>query len=200
MLRAIEIREEEYIAFLQDSLENCRYIKSVTFAPTATPGPLSENALELLHHYHMLLSFKDNPDFHAYCYAIGGPYYIWVESGEAINTDGHTFLETGVHFQDIWRMGWEYCQNGGRDTEETQYIRSLMKPHWLAEMSSIVPTSTPTMAQLRLKICADFRDILVTLEGTDLTSDQKLAFLLEEGFSRGELQALSADCPVNLSQ
>ena len=34
-------------------------------SPTPTPvGPLSSQAVALVHHYHMLLNFKDDPDFH----------------------------------------------------------------------------------------------------------------------------------------
>ena len=199
MLLALEEREEEYTAFLKQSLEDCYLLQTISLsptpAPTSTPAPLTSSAVALLHHYHMLLSFKNNADFHAYCYGAGGPYHVWVESGEALPIDLNTWQQTGVYFNDLWRMGWDYCQNQGQETEETRYIKSQMNPRWLAELPPIPPSPTPTTDELAVKICTDFLSILTTVEGMGLTPDQQVGYLLEDGFTLQELQALSDDCP-----
>ena len=168
--------------------------------PTVTPGPLSPQAVKLLHHYHMLLSFKDNPDFHVYCYGVGGPYNAWAESGEAIGTDAYTFLETGIHFQDLRRMGWEYCQNGGRETEETRYTHSLMEPRWLAEMPPLPPRPTPTTDQLIVKICTDFLETVAIARSLGFDDGQIVVLFMEEGMAEEKIGALAADCPAVVGQ
>ena len=209
MLLALEDRGKEYAAFLREMLDNCRtvtaYFQTHTPYPTATPEPLSPLALGLLAHYHQLLSFKDNPEFHVYCYAIGGPYNAWAkqneELGDPVNNEdptdpANTYNQVGIFPTHLWQMGLDYCHNQGAETDWTLEIKGMMKPHWVAALPPILPTATPTTNELVSKICMDFRDILVMLEGTILNSDQKMDYLLEEGFTREELQALAADCSV----
>lgn len=207
MLRNLKNREKEYVISLQEMLDNCRtvtaYFQAHTPYPTATPEPLSPLALDLLAHYHQLLSFKDDPNFHVRCYAVGGPYNDWVKQNEELrdrvnneNPADPAFVpyQIGIYPSHLWQMGLDYCQNEGRETEWTLEIKEMMKAHWVAALPPILPTATPTTSELVSKICMDFRDILVTLEEMELSSNQKMAYLLDEGFTQEELQALAADC------
>ena len=105
----------------------------------AQPPPLSPEALELRAWYQELLDFKDDPDFHAFCYGRGGPYADWVDRGKALEdrmeAKGVTlavWAEAGVLRGDIWTMGVDYCTNEGRETEATLFFKENMKPRWLA--------------------------------------------------------------------
>ena len=200
MLLALEERQEEFTTFLKQTLENCYLVKtavaSSTPFPTSTPAPFTPSAMALLRHYHMLLSFKNKAVFHVYCFGIGGPYNAWVESGKALDIDLDTFHQTGINFSDLQRMGWDYCQNRGQETDETRYVRSQMKPRWLAALPPLPPSPTPTTNELTVEVCTDFLGILVTLESMEYTTDQKVAYLLEDGFTLQELQILSDDCPT----
>ena len=104
------------------------------FQPEPYPGPLPDEALELLSLYHELLAFKDTEEFQTYCYAVAGPYNDWVERGEALDdrSKGKLRVETGIVFVDLWNMGVNYCNNQGAETDFTRWAKQQMQPHWLA--------------------------------------------------------------------
>ena len=115
-------------------------VPTPTMAPGPSPTPVpdlgafSRDAIALLRLYDRLLDFKDDPEFHLYCYGVGGPYNTWVEEGQALEVDLATYSQTGIFFEDLWQMGWEYCQHQGQETEVTRAIKALMDREWLALM------------------------------------------------------------------
>lgn len=97
--------------------------------------PLSFEARKLAAQYNSLMRFKDNADFHLYCYGVGGPYSRWAEDVQESAVSTITlFSETGITPDELWIMGWEYCQNGGRETERTREIKANMKAVFLEAM------------------------------------------------------------------
>ena len=107
-----------------------------TAPPIRATVPLSSSteseADTLLGYYHKLMDFKDNPDFHLYCYGVGGPYNTWATNVQALDGGISILTETGIVPGDLWQMGREYCKSGGRETEHTIYMKSQMKPSWLS--------------------------------------------------------------------
>ena len=156
-------------------------------APTATPTPaptatpLSAEDLELLAreilvHYHELLSFKDDPDFHFYCYARGGPYSAWVERGKAIKEkeDMGILAITGILSGELWQMGLNYCQNQGQETEHTEWLKERMDSDWLASKEFV--QSGPKLATV-----FDVLDGLEQFIGGDTMPTGTYEFLCNEG-------------------
>ena len=83
--------------------------------------------------YAELLNFKDESEFHLFCYAQAHRYSRWarrVEQAQATTPPG-VLVETGIVPGDLWQMGQDYCNNGGRDTEYTRWLKSQMDPDWL---------------------------------------------------------------------
>ena len=156
-------------------------------APTATPTPaptatpLSAEDLELLAreilvHYHELLSFKDDPDFHFYCYAGGGPYSAWVERGKAIREkeDMGILAITGILSGELWQMGLDYCRNQGQETEYTEWLKERMDSDWLASKEFV--QSGPKLATV-----FDVLDGLEQFIGGDTMPTGTYEFLCNEG-------------------
>lgn len=111
--------------------------------PKLTPGP---EAAKLFGLYQELLTFKDNPDFHVYCYSPEQSYYQWVQKIEDINYNLDLYRQTGLNGGDLFILGWEYCQNEGQETEKTREIAKRMNPDWftVAPWSPLdVPTPIP---------------------------------------------------------
>ena len=149
-----------------------RVAEAASRTEAVEPAPLSPEALELRAWYQELLDFKDDPSFHAFCYAQGGPYADWVDRGEALegrmDAKGivlDVWAEAGVLRGEIWTMGAEYCANEGRETETTRFSKGNMEPRWLAASLgaaqgttaaqqrpvAIIPTPSPT-PQLPLEL------------------------------------------------
>ena len=141
MIYNLEQDRKEYIDTLTLMLEVCTLAKNTTPDPTSTPLPLIDEALELLAHYHELLRFKDNPEFHQVCYSRAYRYAEWVDRGKALGERSEASLRehTGIHPTDLWNMGREYCDSQGQETNYTQWLNSQMKPHWL----DALPTPQP---------------------------------------------------------
>ena len=120
-------------------------------ATVPAPAMRTGQTLTLLRYYRELQGFKDNPDFHFYCYGVGGPYNDWVTNVKTLDGDHLAILlETGIVPGELWQMGRDYCQNEGRDTSYTISLQSQMKPEWLAmlpgdtSMLDAAPTVIPS--------------------------------------------------------
>ena len=116
-------------------------------ATVPAPAMRTGQSLALLRYYRELQGFKDNPDFHFYCYGVGGPYSDWATNVKTLGGDHLAILvETGIVPGELWQMGRAYCQNEGRDTSYTISLRSQMKPDWLAMLpgDTSVLDATPT--------------------------------------------------------
>ena len=115
--------------------------KNVEPSPTPPPSSsgFSRDSLELLAAYQELLKFKDEPWFHTFCYGTASPANAW---GEYVTKIGvQTFYETGVTGGDLWEMGWDYCQNQGRESDFTKQKRQEMKTRWLNHQPVPTPRS-----------------------------------------------------------
>ena len=150
-----------------------------TPAPTATPLSVEDLELlarEILVHYHELLSFKDDPDFHFYCYAVGGPYSAWVERGKAIGEkeDMGILAITGIVSGELWQMGVDYCRNQGQETEYTEWLKERMDSDWLASKEFV--QSGPKLATV-----FDVLDGLEQFIGGDTMPTGTYEFLCNEG-------------------
>ena len=150
-------------------------------SPAPTAAPLSTEdlellTLELLGHYHELLSFKDDPDFHFYCYAGGGPYGAWVERGEVIGEkeDIRLLATTGILSGDLWQMGLDYCENQGQETEYTELLKERMDSDWLASKEFVQSGS-------KLATVFDVLDGLEQFIGGDTMPTGTYEFLCIEG-------------------
>ena len=112
---------------------------------TSTPIPqagFSSQALELLSAYHELVSFKDEPWFHVFCYSNNGPAARWANHVNSIDTN--TFLETGIAPGELWGIGFDYCQNEGVATEYIVSTQKQMEPEWVNHRP--IPTPNPEFA------------------------------------------------------
>ena len=88
-----------------------------TAASKATPS-LSENALTLLGLYKELQRFRYSSEFHFYCYAVSGPYHRWSNRVNGLPARD-IYFETQVTPQDLFELGWAYCQNQGSVGSDT---------------------------------------------------------------------------------
>ena len=77
---------------------------------------------------------RQPPDFHSYCYAIGGPYNEWSEQVQALQEQavGRMLGEAGVVPGDIWNIGFDYCKNEGRKTDLIRTLEEYMDPAWVS--------------------------------------------------------------------
>ena len=111
-------------------------------ATVATPA-FSPQSLELLAVYNELLTFKNEPWFHFYCYAISSPAAGWAEYVEEMRGDQYRNVssETGVLPGEIRQMGFDYCKSQGNETDLTVQFKKNMKKDWLEYRP--VPTPRP---------------------------------------------------------
>ena len=118
-----------------------------TFASILTPTPVptqsgfSEDALLLRAALQELISIKHETWFHVFCYAQRSPANSWSNHINSLSLSA--YHETGIAPGDLWGMGWEYCQNEGRDTDDTRWILKQMKPDWVNHRP--VPTPIPEL-------------------------------------------------------
>ena len=136
--------------------------------PSQPPHEFSVHSMNLLSMYRELEQFRHEPDFHFYCYGTGGPYNIWAEN--VLGLHGQPELtstvvdDTGIFAYDLWSLGWEYCQNQGRETTDSQEIKNRMLPDWLnAEpkpTSSPNPTPVPTATSIPAPPQVAVQDVL----------------------------------------
>ncbi len=149
LLENLARNRESTIDYVQLNLNACRYF---TQGAGSTPISIlpatgfSTDALELLAAYQELLLFKNEPWFHDFCYSEASPANEWAESVTLIGIQA--FEETGVTGSDLWYMGWDYCQNQGRETEFTKLVRKDMNRAWLSHQP--IPTPRP-----RLRVTPD---------------------------------------------
>ena len=59
---------------------------------------------------------------------------------------------------------------------------------------TLAPTATRTVEEMMDSVCAGFGELLTTLDEMNLTSQEKMDFLLSEGFSEEELATLATEC------
>ena len=176
----------------------------------------SSESITLLGLYRELEEFRHDPDFHRYCYATGGPYNSWSESVLALHHSqkGLTILEdTGIFAFDLWNLGWEYCQNQGKETRNSKEITDRMHPGWLAqpgEASSVVdensseqtlqqPAGEVTIDEMKA-LCRELGEALSAANEAGLSGDQVQASFADEGVSPEELAELVATCNVVMNQ
>ena len=119
--------------------------------PSATKSSWSTEARQMAQLYRDLLDFKDDPEFHTYCYATGHPYNNWMQKGQSMIDKGSIELlsETGITPVDLWNIGRDYCDNEGQKTDFISTMESYMKAEWMNMATSLKPSAyatTPTPA------------------------------------------------------
>ena len=130
------------------------YVPPANYTPAYKPVMPSDRvdaqSTELMQLYNELLSFKDEPDFHLYCFGIGSPYEPWVERVKSLEDRvgrGVVAIDfmakTGIFPGHLWQMGWEYCQNQGYDTSQTLDIKGMINRKWLTSGVDPTPSSLP---------------------------------------------------------
>lgn len=79
--------------------------------------------------YLELIKFKDNPDFHVFGFAIGGPYNDWLKKVELLEQapNSNSLLEEGLVVGDLKMLGLEYMKSKGKKTEYTRFIVPVIK-------------------------------------------------------------------------
>ena len=105
--------------------------KSMPTVPPPIQYQWSTGARRLAHHYSILLGFKDDVDFHTYCYAQSHRFSEWANRVQHDPAPIQVMAETGIMPADLWQMGLDYCNNSGRETDYTLLLRSQMNPDWL---------------------------------------------------------------------
>ena len=129
MVKNVRAQGNEYVNWVEDMLGECQ--RASALVSTATPARgLSQDSLELLGAYHELLRFKDEPWFHEYCYSQASPARQWARYVNGLGSID-TLVETGISGSDLWSMGWDYCNNEGRETRGTKAKQGFMKAEWL---------------------------------------------------------------------
>ena len=118
---------------LIDSLSNDERSAQSSQTRVTKSTQWSQDARKLAREYSNLLGFKDNSDFHRFCYAESHRFHRWAQRIQKAQATAppDVLVETGIMPGDLWQMGMDYCNNEGRDTEYTRWLKSQMKSDWL---------------------------------------------------------------------
>ena len=102
----------------------------------------STEAREMAQLYRELLDFKDDPEFHAYCYGVGHPYNEWMQKTQSLSDRGSIELlsEIGIIPGDLWDIGKDYCDNEGQKTEFVIIMENRMNAGWVDLVTSSNPS------------------------------------------------------------
>ena len=127
--------------------------------PHWTPPPppregFSEEALVLRAAFEELIEFKDEAWFHVFCYAQSSPASQWADYLQTHDFGIGVLSETGIVAGELWQLGWDYCQNEGKDTDYTRRLLGRLEPEWV----NMRPVPTP-VPELHVNIGRPFADL-----------------------------------------